>query len=244
MLVIWTRLGYPSPKARFFPGPRPWSNMARSRLHKRYSKNPGGKHNPPLFTDLLEYALPGFGGFAATRFVTRVAATQVAQRAPSWAKHAGAVASIGSFAAAWFLAHRWKWLARWHTPIVVGSAIAALQSLIQLYVPMLGWVVSDASPEIAATSAQNLSAQDHQLAQHQLQPTDEDPNEFMYNDLYDAGRHTGARGRASMKTGAAMPPPPATVTPGPAERQADDADDLAISDAVGEANLGVFANAN
>ena len=221
--------------------------MARSRLHKRYSKNPGPKHNPPLFTDLMEYVIPGFGGFAATRFLTRVAATQVAQRAPSWAKHAGAIASLGSFTAAWFLAHKWKWLARWHTPIVVGSALATIQSLIQLYVPMLGWVVSDATPEIAAASSQSLSAQDHQLAQHQLQPTDEDPNEFMYDDLYDAGRHTGARGRASMKTGATMPPPPVSASAGPggpAERPVDDADDLAISDAVGAANLGVFANAN
>ncbi len=219
--------------------------MARSRLHRRYVKNPGPKRNPPLLTEVAEFVVPGFGAFAATRFLTRVAATQVAQRAPSWGKHAGAVASVATLGAAWFLAHRWRWLAKWHTPIVVGSAIAALQSLIQLYAPsMLGWVVSDATPELAqaAQSATqgNLSIQDQQLAQMHLAPTDEDPDEFVYNDSYDAGRHGGPRGRASMKTGAIMPPPPGAGQG--ASTPQDDTSDLAIDDAIGQANLGVFAN--
>lgn len=212
--------------------------MARSRLHRRYVKKTF-KANPPLFTDLVEFVVPGFGGFAATRFVTRVAMQQVAQRAPSWGKHAGAVASVGSFLAAWFLAHKWKWLEKWHTPIVVGSAIAAGQSLLQIYAPnLLGWIVSDATPEIAAVAAQGvISAPDQQLAQLHMAPTNEDPTEFTYNDAYDAGRHSGAQGPSSMKIGP-MPPggqvqqsPPAT-----------DGSDLAIDDAIGTANLGVFAN--
>jgi hypothetical protein len=215
--------------------------MARSRLHKRYVKHPPrtARHNPPLFTDIAEFVVPGFGAFAATRFATRIAATQVAQRAPSWGKHAGAVASLASFAAAWFLAHRVKWLEKHHTPIVVGSAIAALQSIIQIYIPMLGWVVSDATPEFTAAAQGNLSVQDKQLAQMQLQPTDEDPNEFMYNDSYDAGRHSGPQGRASMKTGAI---PPATQGGPVQQTQGDDVSDLAIDEAIGQANLGVFAN--
>jgi len=216
--------------------------MARSRLHRRYVTSP--KHNPPLFTEIAQFVLPGFAGFAATRFVTRVAATQVAQRVPTLGKHAGAIVSVGSFAAAWFLANKWQWLEKWHTPIVVGSAIAALQSLIQLYLPMVGWMVSDASPELdTATAHGNLSTQDQQLAQMRLQPTDEDPDEFVYNDAYDAGRHHGPHGRASMKTGATMPPPPAGSGPDGAAPP-DDASDLAIDDAIGQANLGVFAGAN
>jgi hypothetical protein len=213
--------------------------MARSRLHRRYVRT-SPKHNPPLFTDLVEYVAPGFGGFAATRFLTRVASTQVAQRAPSWGKHAGAVASVGSFLAAWFLAHKVKWLEKYHTPIVVGSAIAALQSLLQLYLPnALGWMVSDATPELAGAAQSKLSAQDQQLAQMRLQPTDEDPNEFIYNDAYDAGRYSGSHGPSSMKIGAM---PPTSGPGGPAPQQPDDASDLAIDDAVGVANLGVFAS--
>jgi hypothetical protein len=216
--------------------------MARSRLHRRYVKNPGLKHNPPLVTDILEFVVPGFGGFAGTRFLTRIATTQVAQRAPSWAKHAGAIASVGSFFAAWLLAHKWEWLKKYHTPIVVGSAIAALQSLIQIYIPILGWMVSDATPELATSATQgNLTAQDKQLAQLQLQPTDEDPNEFQYNDAYDAGRYSGPQGRVSMKTGA-MPPATGPGGPAPQPTQGDDASDLAIDEALGHANLGVFAN--
>jgi len=212
--------------------------MARSRLHRRYVKKTF-KANPPLFTDLVEFVVPGFGGFAATRFVTRTAMTQVAQRAPSWGKHAGAVASVGSFLAAWFLAHKWKWLERWHTPIVVGSAIAAGQSLLQIYAPnLLGWIVSDATPELAAGTAQTaLTAPDQQLAQLHLQPTNEDPNEFTYNDSYDAGRYSGQQGPGSMKVGP-MPPANQPVQSPPAT----DGSDLAIDDAIGTANLGVFAN--
>jgi hypothetical protein len=218
--------------------------MARSRLHRRYVKKTF-KANPPLFTDLVEFVVPGFGGFAATRFVTRVAMTQVAQRAPSWGKHAGAVASVGSFLAAWFLAHKWKWLEKWHTPIVVGSAIAAGQSLLQIYAPnLLGWIVSDATPDVSATSASQaaISAPDQQLAQLQLQPTNEDPNEFMYNDSYDAGRYSGSHGPSSMKVGPV--PPGKTGPPQESPPAAGDLADLAIDDAIGSANLGVFANAN
>jgi hypothetical protein len=215
--------------------------MARSRMHRRYVKQL--KNNPPIFTEVLEFAVPGFGGFAATRLVTRIAMTQISQRAPSWGKHAGAVASIGSFLAAWFLANKVRWLERWHTPLVVGSAIAAAQSLLQIYAPnVLGWIVSDATPDVTAAAQSAISAPDQQLAQLQLQPTNEDPSQFVYNDSYDAGRYSGSHGPSSMKVGAAVPPSPS----GQAQTadQAADPSDLAIDDALGAANLGVFANAN
>lgn len=210
--------------------------MRRSRLHRRYSrkhkKNPSGyRPNPPLLTDLVEFVGPGFGGFAASRFVTRIAVTQIAKRAPSWGKHAGAVAAAGSFLAAWFLAHKVKFLEKYHTPIVVGSAIAALQSIIQLYIPALGWIVSDASPDLVAEA----SAKNQQLSispSPHLLPTNDDPNEYTYNDSFDAGRYSNPQ---SM-----MPTPGAGTGPGgPAPS---DLSDLAIEDAVGAANLGVFSN--
>jgi hypothetical protein len=194
------------------------------------------KNNPPLFTEVFEYAVPGFAGFALTRFATRVATTQIGKRAPSWGKHAGAVASVGSVLAAWFLGNKWKLLERWHVPIVVGSFIAAAQSMLQLYAPnLLGWAVADASPEIAApdSATQSLSAPDVQLAQLQLQPTNEDPSEFVYNDSYDAGRYGGRHGHSSMKT------QPEAATANDAQEPIGD---LAIDDAIGSANLGVFAN--
>jgi len=175
--------------------------MARSKLVRRFKKrrarSSGGgggspRSNPPLFTDLAEFIGPGFGGFAATRFATRVAAVQVAKKWPKVGRHAGALTSVGAFFAAWFLAHRIKWLARFHTPIVVGAGIAALQSLIQLYIPKLGWTVSDAAPELAAAT----QPANDQVAQA---PTGDDDYEVVnenhwydYNDAMDAGRYANA----------------------------------------------------
>jgi hypothetical protein len=209
--------------------------MARSRLNRRYKRKatrnpaPAYRPNPPLFTEILEYAGPGFGGFAVSRFATRAAATQIAKRAPSWGKHAGAAAAVGTFLAAWFLANRWKWLEKWHTPIVVGSGIAMAQSLIQLYLPALGWMVSDASPELAAAD-QSLSVAQAPQNMHLL-PTNDDPNEFTYNDSFDAGRY-----------GHHQSPPTTGAGTGPGGPAPSDMSDLAIDDVIGAANLGVFAH--
>ena len=168
-----------------------------ARLHRRYrkkkhKKNPGEprapRANPPLLVDLAEFVGPGFAAFAATRFGTRIAATQIAKRKPTWGKHAGALASVGAFFAAWLLAHRIKMLARYHTPIAVGAAIAALQSLIQLYVPRLGWMVADASPELAAGSAPTTTTAPQALPP-EFEYVDDDPSAYVYNDSYNAGRY-------------------------------------------------------
>lgn len=210
-----------------------------ARLHRRYkhrktrrtSSDPAPRsprRNPPLMTDMVEWVAPGFGGFAVTRFLTRVAATQIEKRKPSWGKHAGALASVASFLSAWYLANRWKLLAKYHTPITVGAAIAGIQSLIQLYIPKLGWMVADASPELDATAAGALSAPTAQ--QLNLVPVHDDPNEYTYNDAYDAGRYS--------KTGAS---PPIMGPTGSGHQE--DLSDLAIDDAIGQTqNLGVFSN--
>lgn len=217
--------------------------MRGTRVHKRYvnKDKPRHKHNPPLITDVLEFVGPGFAAFAATRFLTGVATSQISQRAPSWGKHAGAVASVGSFLGLWLFGHKVKWLERWHTPIVVGSAIAALQSLIQLYIPSMAWLVSDAQANLPAssTAASALTAQDQAVANMGLEPTGEDPGAFVYNDAYDAGRYSGQMGQGSMKTG--MPRGHTHGTVAPTQQPPADNPDTAIDDAIGMANLGVFA---
>lgn len=173
-----------------------------SKLAKFRRRHGEPKRNPPLATDVVAQIIPSFAAFAATRFVTRTAAIQIAKRWPKYAKHAGAMASIGTFAAAWLGAHRVKMLEKYHDMIVIGAGLGAIQSLVQLYLPALGWVVSDCSPQLGATPAQKqllaaqTAAQQQQLSGRPdripqgFKPTT--ANEwFTYNDAYDAGSYRG-----------------------------------------------------
>lgn len=129
--------------------------MAKSSLKKRrakaaarrLSKNPGPLKNPPIGTDMLHVILPGFGSYAATRLLNRIVYVQMSKRFPKLAKHAPVASSILSFLALWFLAHKVKRLEKWHDPLVLGSAIAGVQTIFQTYVPKYGWIVSDVSAD-------------------------------------------------------------------------------------------------
>lgn len=159
-----------------------------ARIHRRYTKkkkNPSSSpsRNPTAVRDLVEFVGPGFAAFAVTRFGTRITTQVVAKYKPSLGKHAGALTSVGAFVAAWLLAHRVKFLHKYHTPIVVGAAIAALQSLIQIYIPRIGWMVADASPELAAATAPAQTPADVTVLEG------EDPEAYVYDDRYDPGVH-------------------------------------------------------
>ncbi len=177
----------------------------KRKRRRRFAPNPASfKSNPPLATDLIAYAIPGFGGFVATKFIANLAAAQIAKRWPQYARHAGAVASIGSFLSAWWLGHKVRWLERWHSPIVVGSAIASAHNLVQLYFPdKLSWIVG--SPKQAAIASAVATQQQQQqaiAAQQQaesaafalpdhLEEVHDDPSWYTFNDAYDAGRYKG-----------------------------------------------------
>ncbi len=213
--------------------------MARKkrRIHKRYGRkrrhSDGGggggyKSNPPLMSDLAEFVLPGFAAFAATRFLTRVAAVQLAKRKPSWGKHAGAITSIGAFVAAWWGAGRVKFTAKYHTPIVVGAALAAIQSLIQLYIPKLGWMLSDATPEM--DSLKLASGNRPELPADLEYVDDDDPNAYVYNDSYDAGVY----GKNGNGTKTASSPATSKIA-----QEEDMLKDLGLAeDELGDVNLG------
>lgn len=108
--------------------------------------------NPPLAQDLTHQILPGFAAYATTRFTARVVATAVANRWPKAAKHAGPAAALASAAAAYFGAHRVERLVPYHDAIVVGSAIAAAQTIVRTYVAKYGWMIADYQPELEATA--------------------------------------------------------------------------------------------
>lgn len=194
-----------------------------ARFRKRHGEP---KRNPPLMTDIASYLIPGIAAFALDRFVTRVAAMQIAKRWPKLAKHAGAIAAIGTFGAAWYGAHKVKYLEKYHHPIVIGTGLAALQSLAQIYLPKLSAIIGEPLPthsaltastnatarQIAATSA----AHAQQQAPAPTVPAGFKPttaNEwYTYNDAYDAG---GYKGKVEVPTSQTNAPP----APDPEEAQ-------------------------
>jgi len=162
------------------------SKIAVRSKKRRAKRNPssGPKSNPPLFTDLMQSVLPGLGGFAATRFGTRVAMAQVAKRWPKASKHAGAAVSLGMFLAAWFAGHKVKMLAKYHAQITVGAAIGAGVNLVQIYLPKIGWLFGD--PTQPALGASNPVLARRSALPDDLEEFTDDPKLYTYNSEYDA----------------------------------------------------------
>lgn len=132
------------------------------RRPRRRRKNPAqtsvAVSNPPLFADLAEFVVPGFGGYAATRLLSRIVYTQLSKKWPTGSRHLATGSSVASFLAAWFLLHRVKRLEKYHTPATVGAAIAALQTIIQTYLPKFGWIVSDFQPTVGSATTPILAS--------------------------------------------------------------------------------------
>lgn len=165
-----------------------------SKLAKRYrSRHKSNPSATDVGGELLEVALPAGLAFGGTRLLTKLGVMLIAKKWPSKAKHGGALAAIGTFVAAWLLAHRWKAISRYHGPIVAGSAIAAAVNLLQLYIPKIGWLFGDPTELTAGAATQNskaiaAAAQAAQLPAG-MEEIDDDPAHYTYNDAYDAGRY-------------------------------------------------------
>lgn len=213
----------------------------RRRHYGRTKRHAGGGpvlSNPPLFTDLLEYMAPGVGGFVITKLVANLASSQIAKRWPRFAKHAGALGSISSFLGAWWFGHKVRFLSRWHSPITVGSGIAAAHNLMQIYFPdKVAWLIG--SPKHAAQQA--LVAEQQKQARiapagampalpDHLEEVDDDPSWYTFSDAYDGGRYT--QGAASNPTKA--PPADASAVV--------DTDAAPLDDDIEDLATGLFAN--
>lgn len=202
------------------------------RKRRRSSDDSGGlKRNPPLMSDVFEWVGPGFAGFAVGRFGTRVAASLISKHKPSLGRHAGGGAAVLAFLAAWYLAGKWKAISKYQMPLVVGAGIAALQSLIQLYIPKLGWMVAYSTPEITEPAQQALPEGTEIL--------DDDPNLYTYDDRYEPARPRRRR-QANQASSA-----PATTEQAKVAAEEDLLQDLFTEDddAVGQTvNMGVFTN--
>lgn len=115
--------------------------------YKRAKKNSSivakASANPPPITDVLEFVVPGFAGYAGTRMTSRIVHGMVIKRFPKLAKHASVLSTALAATAAWLLVHRIDKVKQYHTPVVVGAGIATVQTIVQAYLPKYGWMVSD-----------------------------------------------------------------------------------------------------
>jgi len=128
----------------------------RKRAYRRNDDAPGAAllaptANPAL-QDIAEFVIPGFVGYGVTKFASRIAYTQLMKRFPTASKHMAAGSTLAVAAAVWFLANKVQRTKKYHIPATVGASIAALQTLIQTYLPKYGWMVSD----LQATSSAPL----------------------------------------------------------------------------------------
>lgn len=159
------------------------SRLARKyKKHKRSSSAP--RPNPPFWADMGNQVLPAVAGFAGSRLLTRMLTLMLAKRWPKLARHAGAIAGVGVFAGAYWGAHKIKALARWADGIVVGAGVGAAATVVQTYIPKLGWImkeVDDAEIAPPAPAAEQVAAGEF----------DEDWG--AYNDAFDSGRYQQQR---------------------------------------------------
>jgi hypothetical protein len=121
--------------------------LAANKKRRRARKSTSLVANPPVAKDFTQLILPTFGAYAGTRLLARMVYSIIQRKWPKLGKHAGAAAAVAAFGGSWFMAHRIKRLQPYHDAIVVGSGIAALQTVVRTYLPKYGWIVSDYKPE-------------------------------------------------------------------------------------------------
>lgn len=111
--------------------------------------------NPPLAVDLVSFVAPLFASFVATKTLTRGVPKFAVKyvKSPTLQKHLPVVTSAAVFAAAYYGAPRVAKLEAYHTPIVIGSAVAFVQTALHTYLPALRWLISDAVQPAAALGA-------------------------------------------------------------------------------------------
>jgi hypothetical protein len=102
--------------------------------------------------ELTSQILPGVGGYAVARLVGRIVRTIISKKFPALAKHGAVGGNILGLLAAWYGAGKIKQLRSAQTAITVGSGIAVIQSIIQVYLPGLAWIF-DAQETAAAPAA-------------------------------------------------------------------------------------------
>jgi len=122
--------------------------MAKSKLARRYKRRKNiAREATQGSKDLAISVGAGFAGYAATRFISRMAYSQVIKRFPGGADYAALIASAIGAAGTFFGTKYWSKVEDYHEAASVGAGIALLQTGVQTFLPKFSWIVSDVAPE-------------------------------------------------------------------------------------------------
>jgi hypothetical protein len=119
--------------------------------------------NPPIWQDMYEIIAPGLIAYTGVRLAGRIAFKVGKRKSLAWGRHLGPWASVLAALGAWWAVHKIPKLERFHTPVVVGGFIAAIQGILQTYLPQYGWIMNDyhlddPMPRLAASAGSPAAA--------------------------------------------------------------------------------------
>ena len=133
--------------------------MAKSKLAK-YKKRRKTKKKNPETSEAVELATnigAGFAGYAATRLISRMAYVQALKKYPKASKHIHVAATAVGAAGVYFGSKHWDKVDEYHEAAALGAGVAILQTAMQTYLPQIGWVVADVSPEQYSKKAKSVA---------------------------------------------------------------------------------------
>lgn len=122
----------------------------KSKLAKYKAKRKAKAKSNPEKKQVMEFGAnvgAGFAGYAATRFISRVAYSQALKRFPKASSHVHVAASALGAAGVYFGSKHWEKVDEYHEAAAIGAGIALLQTTMQTYLPKFGWLVSDVSED-------------------------------------------------------------------------------------------------
>lgn len=189
-------------------------SLAANKRRRRARRRKNAAHmvmNPPVGKDIAQDLVPAFIAYAGTRLASRIAFTLVQRRWPKAGKHVGAATSLGSALAAYLLSSRVETLKEHQAPIIVGSGIATLQTLVRTYVPRYGWIVADYKPEDLEPAGQRQQLpgadEDAELEEALKGYMEEDEYSYLEREVQPSTPSSPPRRSAPAPAPAPAPPP-------------------------------------
>lgn len=140
---------------------------SRKKRAKRPIKNPSGSSSKDGFfssvwAEFMTMALPGIAAYAGGKGAGWIAYRLARKRSQKLARHAGPLASVLFAVGASYATKKSERLEKYDLPIIIGSWVAAAESVLITYLPQYAWIMGDyqildALPAAKANGAQVLN---------------------------------------------------------------------------------------